>query len=155
MTSKQNNLTVVYFGTYLGKSDKPLMGVKLVSEDGQIFKTLTCFKKPKKSHVPGGIYTVSGDLNEDSSGLKSIDPKSLIYTGRMVHSELLATIKVRHESVETLLSSFRQSKKDKSTKAYVLRCLKPLIKDYKEANAVGKLAFEVRVLHYLRTGEDV
>lgn len=69
--------------------------------------------------------------------------------------ELAAANRAMHDSTKTALASVAQAKKAANDRFSILSVLKPLRKAYSQTNAQGKLALEVRVLNYLRTGKDL
>lgn len=112
-----------------------------------------------QSYVPGGYYFIEKslvDFSDDDGGVTSIATKAMRWSGERIDSqEELAVVIARHEAAETEKAAINQKKKAVSDKAPLLELLKPLRREYNKTNAVGRLALEVRVLNYLRNGNDL
>lgn len=100
----------------------------------------------------GQIYTARGRVTDDR--ICEINPNSFSYIDTISEEDLLK-YKLLHEAAETEYTALTQSRRQASDKSCILEQLEPLRKAYKRTNATGRLAFEVRVLNYLRNGKDV
>jgi len=106
-----------------------------------------------RSLVAGGIHEIEAVFEDDK--LSSYYPHSVLFKYKLDDDVELAKIMLRHESCETIISALNQAKKAKADKSAILETLKPIRQAYQNTNHAGRLALEVRVLNYLRNGNDL
>lgn len=95
------------------------------------------------------IYTVQ------SPEKGSILGNSFEVVERLKDEDQSATQLLEHEAHELAFLTYKKSKKAQSDKTGILNLLWPLRQLYKNTNALGKMALEVRILNYLRNGKDL
>ena len=151
---KKQSIRVVSQGIRLSSNDKRHLALQRIDDRDNFIGNGWLFT-PKKvvCSTVGGIYTIDAEIKEDGV---SIEFGSARYAGQFGATALVGQWSIESKAAETELAAIAQAKKAKRDDSAALSCLAPLLKVYHNTNAVGRLALEVRVLHYLRTaGSDI
>lgn len=154
---EESKVRVLCLGSRLSGNNKLSVALQRVDESNVAIGSIALFSK-KKAYVPGGYYLIEDELVDfgEDGGITSIAINAMAWSGeRIEDDERLAAVIAAHEAAETEKAAINQEKRAVSDKSPILDLLKPIRKEYAKTNAVGRLALEVRVLHYLRYGKDI
>ncbi|OES24042.1 hypothetical protein [Alteromonas macleodii] len=153
MTKKHfSTYQVVCLGTRVGTKNDKWVGLQRVDENEQLIGEIGYYSAIKNA-FPGAIFSIEAELTDES--LSTIHPSTLTFVKTLADTALSAKIKIEHEANETKLTAIKQAKKARTDKSDILDCLRPLRLAYRNTNHAGRLALEVRVLHYLRNDSDL
>lgn len=152
MSDKFEEVRILYLGTVLDGKDKKHCACQLVDGDNRPLGEIVYFGKCGTMFAPG-IFKGEGLLK--GNDLISIRTNTFQFVDELADKTLAAEIRLTHEANETEYTAVKHAKKARNDKSAVLELLKPLRRAWLKTNTVGRLALEVRILHYLRSGDDL
>lgn len=155
--SSDGTLLIVCHGSRYDKKKKEYTIIQQIMTDYKTpfgeCATFIGINKGIHGLVVNGIYEIQGTLvNKDE--IDCIKPTTSRLMGEFSGPEAVAN-RLKHDGAKTLASSVSQAKKLANDRSNVLDCMEPLRRAYNNTNSQGKMALEVRVLHYLRYGKDL
>lgn len=105
----------------------------------------------ERGFAPGSLYQADVTIDGDSVTRHG----KPAYVGPMLDKELAAQLYVDSDAAKTQHAALSQAKKAVNDNSNVLECLDPLIQAYWSTNGAGRMALEVRILNYIRSGRDL
>lgn len=154
--TQTRKIKVVYLGSVTGVGDKRAYEVQLVKDGKTVGETSVFAGTTGKMVCVGNVYNAKGNTKNDQVvRIAEFSWHDHDQDHRDVLSkEELAALQARDSSTHAHFAAFAQAKKNKGSDD-VLELLKPIRRQWKKTNAVGRMALEVRVLNYLRHGVDL
>lgn len=149
MKTKRETIRVVCLGNRVHDKDRKSIVVQRLAAQDELMGRPWHFTTKKSHGIAGCVYEIDAEIDGDDV---SIIFSTMRFQGTYHDTDLVAQWKLESQAADTELAAVAQARKAKRDNSAVLECLEPLMNAYMATNPVGRLALEVRVLHYMRSG---